>query len=183
MGYRCRKCGILCCSKQVKINHEHECQDFTWSIHRQNINLYDHNYTSDIIIPILQNAIHSNWNYINDVEHSYCWDNINSSKIYENSDIIKAIPDQNITENVYEKREEFSGDHNYVISDILSKRKKKFLKCGRMYKYSILLDKHMVSCRNKLNITCRTCGLICHSYKDLYAHKAKRHQKYDKESL
>ena len=109
MYVRKNKIGIVCCSKQVKINHEHECQDFTWSIHRQNVNLYDYNYTSDIIIPILQNAIHSNWNYINDVEHSYCRDNINSSRIYEKSDIIKAVPDQNITKNIYEKKRIFNG--------------------------------------------------------------------------
>jgi len=60
MGYRCRKCGIVCCSTQVKVNHKHECLDFTWSIHKQSINLYDHSYTSNIIVPILQNAIHSN---------------------------------------------------------------------------------------------------------------------------
>jgi hypothetical protein len=74
-------------------------------------------------------------------------------------------------------------DHNYVITPVKSKGRKKCDNCGRLYKYAFSLEKHVISCRNRMNITCRTCGLICHSHKDLYAHKMNKHQTFDKNAL
>ena len=182
MGYRCRKCGIACCSKQIKDIHEGECDDVTWSIHKKNINLYDHNYTSNIVVPSFRNSTYSNWNYISNVEHSYCTDIRSLNQTLEQCDIPKRIVSEDIVRKSDKRSQQLTLDHNYVIPNELRSRKK-CVNCGRIYRYSISLDKHMISCRNRMNITCRTCGLICHSYKDLYAHKMNKHQKYDKESL
>ncbi len=56
MGYKCRKCELACSCKSSR-----DC-----------LNLYDHNYTNNIVLPDNQNSRYSTWNYIHDIEHSYC---------------------------------------------------------------------------------------------------------------
>ena len=56
----------------MKDSHEAECEDVTWGREKDYINLYDHSYTNDQVLPDFCESRHSTWHYINEVEHNYC---------------------------------------------------------------------------------------------------------------
>ncbi len=86
MGYRCKKCGLVCCNKNTRNYHEAECDDTIWKENRDLYNLYDHNYTQNMFLP-------GNWTYIHDIEHSYCGQKVpHSEHSYAN-----RVPDETLT--------------------------------------------------------------------------------------
>ncbi len=70
MGYRCRKCAIVCVNKVVRNYHEAYCNDTVWGEMRRSMSLYDHNYIINAVMPDMRRIWLSNSHYIHDVEHN-----------------------------------------------------------------------------------------------------------------
>jgi uncharacterized Zn-finger protein len=164
----------------VKDNHEIECTDVTWSIHKKKLNLYDHSYTNNIVLPCFDLTRKSNIHHIHNIEHNYCGGvnvGIDSNQSSENG----LVDNERIQ--VKKGPDSPASDHNYVVLNKDIKNSRKCLYCGRVYKYEVTLQRHMKGCKNNMRITCRICRLICSSYKELYQHKMKEHQNGEKEKL
>ena len=204
MGYRCRKCGLLCCSKRVKDVHEAECKDVIWSIQKKHLNTYDHNYTFDLVLPDFLTTKYSNWEYLQDVEHNYCFKNERTRPAAQSVDICIGNQVDTSTHNNDDDKDNNDDDddddnnddesnvwnvnqsipdHTYSKPSIRFYQDKKCQKCGKKYRYDVFFQKHISSCHKKGHITCRTCNLVCSSHKELYSHKMQKHHMQDKAKL
>jgi hypothetical protein len=83
------------------------------------------------------------WHHINDVEHNYCWGVEVLNDVQRNfviEDNVRSIKKTIIS--------------LLMIIIILSNKKIKCVNCGRLHKYLVSLEKHMISYQNRKNITC-----------------------------
>jgi hypothetical protein len=166
----------------VKDIHELDCDDVIWGEHKRNISTYDHNYTNEQVLPCLTQARHSNWWFLNAIEHNYS----------QNEDDVNVTEgtDTRLKMSVSDKPSQVKpsplalplSEHNYNKPANTSKINK-CPNCWKIYKYAVVLQKHIGHCHRRGRVTCRTCGRVCDNHRELYNHKMKEHRKYKRDQL
>jgi hypothetical protein len=163
MGVVCRKCGVICCDKNVRSLHELDCNSTDYHRHENDLSKNDHAYVS----AKTQNVDRTKNNCtIKHNEHSY----VSTPHIER-----EKHGDRLLTEGL--------NEHDYSIptrANIV----KKCPKCMRNYKYHACLVKHLKYCKNiKRGIMCRQCNSSHDTYKELHKHRLERHPHYQTHEL